>query len=300
MSAAIVQNQQLQTENELKSFVNCAKDIIKKILLENFQWYKKQHEKEIAAWRLGCSTILMLLEILWVFYKYLPQPCFPEWHENKEIIQRDVKTIFPSIKNSFIIFIIIIAIGNSLSFWQISVTALLPEKRNYTKTGNHTELSNVYFSQNPKYDTFKLNILILFVYWQCLLLNLDFSSIKITLHCNSFNICCCGTGLAFLLSGSSESSTVKTVKTCFHKKVLSLLVIAVITSSHISISTSFSVNLWHNQYSKLIYVLIYLVHYHFQSFCCHFKKDQTLVESYIHWTLTLRDQNFLTEGTRKV
>ena len=134
----------------------------------------------------------------------------------------------------------------------------------------------------------------------CLLLNLDFSAIKITLHCNSFNICCCGTGLAFLLSGSSESSTVKTVKTCFHKKVLSLLVIAVITSSHISISTSFSVNLWHNQYSKLIYVLIYLVHYHFQSFCCHFKKDQTLVESYIHWTLTLRDQNFLTEGTRKV
>ena len=152
----------------------------------------------------------------------------------------------PFNKNNFIIFIIIIAIGNSLSFWQISITALLPEKRNYPKTRNHTELSNVYFSQTPKYDIFKLNILISFVHWQCLLLNLDFSAIKITLHCNSFNICCCGTGLAFLLSGSSESSTVKTVKTCFHKKVLSLLVIAVITSSHISISTSFSVTLWHN------------------------------------------------------
>ena len=69
-----------------------------KTSIKNFQWYKKQHEKEIAAWRLGCSTILMLLEILWVFDKYLPQPCFPEWHENKEIIQRDVKNICPSIK----------------------------------------------------------------------------------------------------------------------------------------------------------------------------------------------------------
>ena len=76
------------------------KILSKKILLENFQWYKKQHEKEIAAWRLGCSTILMLLEILWVFDKYLPQPCFPEWHENREIIQRDVKNIFPSIKSN--------------------------------------------------------------------------------------------------------------------------------------------------------------------------------------------------------
>ena len=51
---------------------------------------------------------------------------------------------------------------------------------------------------------------------------------------------------------------------------------------------------------KCCSVLPKLVYYHFQSFCCHFKKDQTLVESYIHWTLTLRDQNFLTEGTRKV
>ena len=68
-------------------------------MLENFQWYKKQHEKEIAAWRLGCSTILMLLEILWVFDKYLPQPCFPEWHENREIIQRDVKNIFEFLTN---------------------------------------------------------------------------------------------------------------------------------------------------------------------------------------------------------
>ena len=272
-----------------------------KTSIKNFQWYKKQHEKEIAAWRLGCSTILMLLEILWVFDKYLPQPCFPEWHENREIIQRDVKNIFPSIKNNFIIFIIIIAIGNSLSFWQISVTALLPEK--ITQKRKSYRVVKCKFCPLPMPNTILSNltlILISFVYWQRLLLNLDFSAIKITLHCNSFNICCCGTGLAFLLSGSSESSTVKTVKTCLHKKVLSFLVIAVITSSHISILTSFSANLWHNQYSKLIYVLIYLVHYHFQSFCCHFKKDQTLVESYIHWTLTLRDQNFLTEGTRKV
>ena len=94
------------------------KILSKKNLLENFQWYKKQHEKEIAAWRLGCSTILMLLEILWVFDKYLPQPCFPEWHENREIIQRDVRNIFPSTKNNFIIFIIIITIGNSLSFYK--------------------------------------------------------------------------------------------------------------------------------------------------------------------------------------
>ena len=126
----------------------------------------------------------MLLEILWVFDKYLPQPCFPEWHENREIIQRDVKNMFPSKSNTFIIIIIILTIKDSLSFRQISVTALLPEKRIYTKTGNHTELSNVYFSQNPKYDTFKLNILISFVYWQRLLLNLDFSAIKVTLHCN--------------------------------------------------------------------------------------------------------------------
>ena len=121
----------------------------KKILL--FQWYKKQHEKEIAAWRLGCSTILMLLEILWVFDKYLPQPCFPEWHENREIIQRDVKNIFPSIKSNSLFSLLSLP----LEILWVFDKYLLPEKRNDTKTENHTELSNVYFSQNPKYDAFK-------------------------------------------------------------------------------------------------------------------------------------------------
>ena len=44
------------------------------------EWY------EIAG--LQCSTNLMLLEILWVFDKYLP-PCFPESNKNiREIIER--------------------------------------------------------------------------------------------------------------------------------------------------------------------------------------------------------------------
>ena len=104
VACPIVWAQQLCKINNYKLKMNwnllslAQKILSKKVLLENFQWYKKQHEKEIAAWRLGCSTILMLLEILWVFDKYLPQPCFPEWHENREIIQRDVKNIFPSIK----------------------------------------------------------------------------------------------------------------------------------------------------------------------------------------------------------
>ena len=128
------------------------KILSKKNMLENFQWYKKQHEKEIAAWRLGCSTILMLLEILWVFDKYLPQPCFPEWHENREIIQRDVKNIFPSIKNNFIIIIIIIAIGNSLSFWQISASW----KKKWHKNRKSYRAVKCIFFTNPKIRYFQI------------------------------------------------------------------------------------------------------------------------------------------------
>ena len=51
---------------------------------------EKEAESSKIAARRQCSTNLMLLEILWVFDKYLP-PCFPELESNKnmrEIIRR--------------------------------------------------------------------------------------------------------------------------------------------------------------------------------------------------------------------
>ena len=102
------------------------------------------------------SLSLLPLEILWVFNKYLSQPCFPESHENREMS----KICFPQHK-----ILSLLSLPSEILWFSTNICHGPASWKKSRKKRKSYRAVKCIFCPMPKIrQTFKLNILIWFAY----------------------------------------------------------------------------------------------------------------------------------------